>query len=187
MITNRRMPFKPDSGQNTEETWKTHAAHPGYKFSNDGRVFSHHSGKFLKGRTERTGHIYLELVPKNPQDYRPQLPLHRLILEVFVGPCPPDKELVCHINGDPRDNRVANLRWGTSQENSLDRHEHNGTSKGGKRSRAVKRRAPNTEIQSALRDRLSSAMLAQKEEETITIPMSLAKEIAEILTEQPVS
>jgi HNH endonuclease len=171
-----------EDGASPPEIWKTHPSHPGYEFSNQGRVFSLRSGRFLKGRTERTGHIYLELVPRNPQGRRSQLPLHRLILEAFVGLCPPNKELVCHINGDPRDNRIANLRWGTSQENSLDRHKHNGTSKGGKRSRAVKRSVLNSEIQSALRDRLSDAILARKNEETVIIPMTLTKEIIEILT-----
>lgn len=49
--------------------------------------------------------------------------VHRLVLEGFVGPCPPGKE-GCHDNGDPLDNRRTNLYWGTSSENSYDMVRH---------------------------------------------------------------
>ena len=45
-------PFDSEGGYDTEEIWKPHPEHPGYEFSNLGRVYSHISGKFLKGRTK---------------------------------------------------------------------------------------------------------------------------------------
>lgn len=45
--------------------------------------------------------------------------VHRLVLEAFVGPCPPEHEC-CHRNGDKGDNRLDNLYWGTRSENALD-------------------------------------------------------------------
>ena len=45
--------------------------------------------------------------------------VHRLVLETFVGPCPP--KMQCrHLNGNPTDNRLKNLCWGTSKENGQD-------------------------------------------------------------------
>ncbi len=48
---------------------------------------------------------------------------HQLVLEAFVGPCP-DGYVCCHHNGDPTDNRLANLRWDTETANSLDTMRH---------------------------------------------------------------
>ena len=50
-------------------------------------------------------------------------PVHRLVLEAFVGPRP--RNMQCrHLNGDPMDNRLANLKWGTIQENTEDKRRH---------------------------------------------------------------
>jgi len=45
--------------------------------------------------------------------------VHRLVLEAFIGPAPEGTE-GCHNNGDPTDNRLANLRWDTHAENVRD-------------------------------------------------------------------
>jgi len=164
-------------GESPLEIWKTHPDHPGYEFSNLGRVYSHFKRRLLKGSEERTKHIKVELVKRDPTDKRPQPTVHQLILEVFVGPCPPDKDIVCHINGNPRDNRVENLRWGTYQENSFDRHKHNGTSKGGRRSR-VKSKPPLIKNRiGMLRNSLSEILIKDGDCETIQIPKRLAHEI----------
>lgn len=44
---------------------------------------------------------------------------HRLVLEAFVGPCPPGME-ACHWNDIKTDNRLANLRWDTHAANGRD-------------------------------------------------------------------
>lgn len=49
--------------------------------------------------------------------------VHQLVLEAFVGPCP-DGHQARHLNGDPLDNRVENLQWGTPLENAADRARH---------------------------------------------------------------
>ena len=53
------------------------------------------------------------------QKYR----VHRLILETFVGPCPPGME-ACHGNGIRTDNRLENLRWDTRKANCADAVRH---------------------------------------------------------------
>jgi HNH endonuclease len=51
--------------------------------------------------------------------------VHRLVLEALVGPAPEgDRVEVRHLDGDPTNNRLANLKWGTNLENALDRIRH---------------------------------------------------------------
>ena len=42
--------------------------------------------------------------------------VHHLVLEAFVGPCPPGHE-TGHLNHDRQDNRLTNLAWITRLEN----------------------------------------------------------------------
>lgn len=56
--------------------------------------------------------------------------VHWMVAETFIGPRPPG-QVVRHLNGDPGDNRVENLAYGTHSENMLDmvRHGRNNTAK----------------------------------------------------------
>lgn len=64
-------------------------------------------------------------------------PIHRLVLECFVGPCP-DGCCACHNNGQWDDNRLRNLRWDTQANNIADAIAHGTWRVGGK--------APNTQL-----------------------------------------
>lgn len=44
----------------------------------------------------------------------------RIVLEAFVGPCPPGME-ACHGDGDVSNNRLTNLRWDTHRANEADK------------------------------------------------------------------
>lgn len=49
--------------------------------------------------------------------------VHILVLEAFIGPCP--EGLQCrHLDGNPANNHVTNLKWGTSIENANDKLMH---------------------------------------------------------------
>lgn len=48
---------------------------------------------------------------------------HALVLSAFVGPCPDGME-ACHRDGNPANNRLANLRWDTHQSNVDDTVRH---------------------------------------------------------------
>lgn len=63
--------------------------------------------------------------------------LHKLVLEAFVGPCPPG--MVCrHFpDRDPANNRLENLSWGTEKQNAADKEVH-GTSNHGERNHRAK-------------------------------------------------
>jgi hypothetical protein len=62
--------------------------------------------------------------------------VHRLVLEAFVGPCPPGM-LACHNDGNTANNDVGNLRWDTIKNNQADKRKH-GTQPLGERAGGAK-------------------------------------------------
>jgi len=109
---------------------------PGYRVGDDGSVWScyirgshlHRLGpiwrQLMPGRVSRFGHLVVHFCPTSKTHY-----VHRLVLEAFVGPCPPGMECR-HLDGDTSNNRLANLCWGSPRENAADRHRHGHTARG---------------------------------------------------------
>jgi hypothetical protein len=62
--------------------------------------------------------------------------IHRLVLEAFVGPCPPGM-VACHNDGNRSNSDLANVRWDTPKANSDDTLRH-GTRATGSRCGATK-------------------------------------------------
>lgn len=94
-----------------DELWKPYN---GYMVSNHGRVMGKR-GQLLSLVVNKDGyHQFSMYVGKSKTS---QL-VHRLVAELFIGECPAGKDQVDHINHVRSDNRVTNLRWVTSQENS---------------------------------------------------------------------
>lgn len=104
---------------------------PAYRVGDDGSVWSRlargHSNltatwSRLKPRVmdNECGHLAVDLRRVNR---RHKLYVHRLVLEAFVGPCP--EGMQCrHLDGNPANNRVPNLAWGTPLENAADKRRH---------------------------------------------------------------
>ncbi|QZE10566.1 hypothetical protein SEA_SCOOBYDOOBYDOO_251 [Mycobacterium phage ScoobyDoobyDoo] len=94
--------------------------------SDEGRVWSLVSNRLMKlTPLVGSGHLRLNL------DTNKTRLVHRLVLEAFVGPCPPGME-TRHLDDDPSNNRLSNLCWGTRLENTMDRVQngiHNNTRK----------------------------------------------------------
>jgi len=121
------LPIKP-------EQWRDVPGWEGlYQVSDLGRVrslqrtivYSNGDTHTVLGRVRKpngNGHGYLtvSLYRRNSEVRRY---IHRLVLEAFVGPCPPGQE-ACHGNGNPADNRLSNLRWDTRMENVRDTARH---------------------------------------------------------------
>lgn len=108
-----------------DEIWRDVAGYDGvYQVSNAGRVrrtIAANEGRTKPGvlspGISELGHGHVALTRDGK---RKQIGVHRLVALAFIGPQPSPRHLVCHNNGDPRDNRVENLRWGTQSDNIND-------------------------------------------------------------------
>lgn len=67
-------------------------------------------GKLLRPGPSRSGHLSVAIGKGNSRM------VHQLVMLAFVGPCPARHE-VLHLNHNPADNRLVNLRYGTRSEN----------------------------------------------------------------------
>lgn len=115
----RRLQHPPEA---LEETWKPV---PGwedqYEVSTFGRVWSRPRfnvpGGLLTPLPTEKG--YFRVTLGNRRSKHQIRKVHEIVLTTFVGPRPP--RLMCrHLNGNPEDNRLVNLCWGTAKENAQD-------------------------------------------------------------------
>lgn len=72
------------------------------------------------GKYCRSGHLSVVLRRSSNGS-----PVHQLVMLTFVGK-PSKGTEVLHCNGDPTDNRLSNLRYGTRSENILDVYRQGG-------------------------------------------------------------
>jgi hypothetical protein len=95
-----------------------------YEVSSAGEVRRlHKRGTFRILKPSVTKHGGYHRVDLRREGTRKPATVHALVLSAFVGPRPAG--CVCrHLNGNPQDNRLENLRWGTPQENSADSRIH---------------------------------------------------------------
>ena len=95
-----------------------------YFVSDDGRVSSKPrfgtKGGVLKGGLNTDGYPQVALWVGGEGR---NIPIHRLVLGLFVGP-PGDGQEARHLDGSRTNNRLDNLAWGTSSENSMDSVRH---------------------------------------------------------------
>lgn len=102
---------------------------PGYHVSPGGSVWS--CRRFGDGTLRRPRReVWLRLKPCRRRDgylvvsiNAIPVAIHRLVLEAFVGLCPPGMECR-HLDGCSTNNRPGNLVWGTHAENEEDKCRH---------------------------------------------------------------
>lgn len=116
------------------EVWKDVPGYEGrYQVSDHGRVrsvdrvlefsgYTTKTGKWKSASKRRfkgcllapgpqpSGHLSVAIGRRNSKQ------VHALVLLAFVGPCPEGHE-VLHLNHNPADNRLTNLKYGTRSEN----------------------------------------------------------------------
>lgn len=128
--------------KDTKIEWAEIPGHPGYYVDREGNVASDWKrvglGRGNGTRTERTDTIHLLRPSVNQSGYHflnlgrgNTRVVHRLVLQTFVGPCPTGMG-ARHLNGNPSDNRLENLAWGSPKENQSDQYRH-GTRAAGNR------------------------------------------------------
>lgn len=84
-----------------------------------GNMYEHCvKGRVLRPGPSNYGHLSVVLGRGNTRM------VHTLVLEAFVGPRPSPKHDARHLDGNPKDNRLSNLSWGTRSENIRDAVRH---------------------------------------------------------------
>ena len=123
------------------EEWKEIPGIAGYEVSNTGRVrsitrtISYKDGRYREfdggiksqspsGFKGKYLGVQISIGSKVTRYY-----VHRLVAIAFLGPIP-DGEEVCHIDDNPRNNHISNLKYGTHTENCQDRIRNGGQPRG---------------------------------------------------------
>lgn len=99
-----------------------------YFVSSEGQVFSMHRGVLRPIRLGERGEYLKFTIFESGRKTTKRV--HKAVAETFLGPAPRADSVVRHLNGNPHDNRVENLRWGTPAENGADMVAHGRSAKG---------------------------------------------------------
>jgi hypothetical protein len=114
------------------ERWRPVPGYGHYEVSDTGRVrsvdrwlpyrntFRLHRGRELRPGRLTSGHLAVHL---HQDAVGRSIRVHQLVLAAFVGP-PPMGHEVRHLDGDPSNNNLLNLTYGTRSENRYDEVRH---------------------------------------------------------------
>jgi hypothetical protein len=80
------------------------------------------AGGQLLAKTERGGYLQVSLRRKTEGE-RACMTVHKAVMLAFAGPRPSGHD-IRHLDGNPLNNRRANLAYGTRRENNLDAVRH---------------------------------------------------------------
>lgn len=108
-----------------QEIFKSYPLNSNYKVSNLGRVKSLPRKVRIGNNWRNTDEKILKDCNSGLYEYRivhlgrgARKYVHRMVLETFVGNCPKGMECL-HLDGDNKNNKLDNLKWGTHSDNEL--------------------------------------------------------------------
>ena len=88
-----------------------------YKINECGNIINKR-GHAMRAAMTETGYLRVALEEKGNTDHRKNEFVHRLVAKTFLeNDDPVNKNIVMHLDNDPLNNHVSNLRWGTQAEN----------------------------------------------------------------------
>ena len=109
----------------SRERWRKVPGWSAYEVSDQGRV--RRAGRLLGGTVDADGYRRAHL--SLPGRVKQKRGFHQLVLVAFRG-SPRRGQVARHRNGRSTDNRLTNLRWGTTLQNQRDRKRHGTDSRG---------------------------------------------------------
>lgn len=116
---------RPGTGNSDVEEWRPVVGCEGrYWVSNLGRAKSQY--QILKNSKTRGRPYYRFNTSVSKKSRQKVKMLHQEVAKAFI-PNPHSLPVVRHLNGDPEDNRVENLAWGTQADNCADTVRHGRT------------------------------------------------------------
>lgn len=124
---------------------------PGYYINPNGDVFSI---RMLNQYSDEDG--YARVSTGNLRKA-----IHWLLARVFLPPPEIGQNEVRHLDGNPRNNNIGNLAWGTRAQNAADMARH-GTVKGSRNAKAILSESQVVEIVSLLNQKTKHHEIAKK-------------------------
>jgi NUMOD4 motif/HNH endonuclease/AP2 domain len=95
------------------DTWKVIENFENYEISNKGIIRNIHTQKFRKQQIHENGYFFVQLWKNNKPK---NILIHRLLALAFVEN-PSNLKEINHIDRNPQNNRIENLRFATSSQN----------------------------------------------------------------------
>ena len=108
------------------EMWKPIEGYDNYGVSSFGRIKNNRTDKILKCGTNSRGYDYILLRIKGKAK---SLVVHKLVCQAFYKN-PLGKPYVDHIDNNPKNNHMHNLRFATDSENKMNKSKHGNNTSG---------------------------------------------------------
>lgn len=99
---------------------------PGYTVDDMGVVYGR-NGEPRRPWVDEDGYQQLTLYRTESRHSGKRIAVHRAVALAFLGPAPNSFSVVRHLDGDPGNNTLVNIAWGTGSQNSQDRIRHGRT------------------------------------------------------------